>query len=120
MKKRILVVDDEYAVRELLQTTFNLIGFEVVLARDGREALFYLNNNQFDLIVTDIGMPEMTGDKMIAQIKQYIPIVVISGGWHDQEAAKKIKMQDGRVKAFLPKPFSLVELINVIKNILGS
>ena len=60
-KERILVVDDEASVREMVSKIVNLIGHEAVTTGSGKEALEILKNEPFSIMITDIRMPEMDG-----------------------------------------------------------
>ena len=77
-----------------------------------------LQQEKFDLVITDIGMPQLRGDKMIAQYRGNVPIIVISGGEDDQRSARKLLADDKRVKSFIPKPIDLFKFLNEVKNII--
>jgi DNA-binding NtrC family response regulator len=68
--KKILVVDDEVAIRNLLFDFLSRKGFEVSLAQDGRESLGQLKRRVFDLVITDIDMPKMDGITMMKWMKK--------------------------------------------------
>jgi CheY-like chemotaxis protein len=102
---RILVVDDEEAVRELLRDLLESEGFRVHLAPDGREALSLFEANQFDGIFTDVGMPGMSGWELAHAIRQRnetIPIAVITG-WGS--AVGSDEQKEARVDWVITKPF---------------
>ncbi len=118
MKKRILVVDDYREIREILKDILEMDGYEVEVAEDGGIGLRLLQQEKFDLVITDIGMPQLRGDKMIAQYRGNVPIIVISGGEDDQRSARKLLADDKRVKSFIPKPIDLFKFLNEVKNII--
>ena len=102
---KILVVDDEEAVRELLRDLLESEGFRVYLATGSREALSLFEVNQFDGIFTDVGMPGMSGWELAHAIRQRnetIPIAVITG-WG--EAVGSDEQKEARVDWVITKPF---------------
>jgi len=102
---KILVVDDEEAVRELLRDLLESEGFRVYLAPGSREALGLFEVNQFDGIFTDVGMPGMSGWELAHAIRQRnetIPIAVITG-WG--EAVGSNEQKEARVDWVVTKPF---------------
>lgn len=102
---KILVVDDEEAVRELLRDLLESEGFRVYLAPGSREALSLFEANQFDGIFTDVGMPGMSGWELAHAIRQRnetIPIAVITG-WG--EAVGSDEQREARVDWVITKPF---------------
>jgi CheY-like chemotaxis protein len=102
---KILVVDDEEAVRELLRDLLESEGFRVYLAPGSREALSLFEVNQFDGIFTDVGMPGMSGWELAHAIRQRnetIPIAVITG-WG--EAVGSDEQKEARVDWVVTKPF---------------
>jgi signal transduction histidine kinase/ActR/RegA family two-component response regulator len=102
---KILVVDDEEAVRELLRDLLESEGFRVYLAPGSREALSLFEVNQFDGIFTDVGMPGMSGWELAHAIRERndtIPIAVITG-WG--EAVGSDEQKEARVDWVITKPF---------------
>lgn len=75
MKVKILVVDDEPGIREMLQRHFRFLGFEVDTAENGKIALEHLERERFDVVISDIMMPEMTGPEMLRKIRGEYPMV---------------------------------------------
>jgi CheY-like chemotaxis protein len=81
-KQRILVVDDEPYLRELLSRVLNQAGYEVCLARNGLEALLELRKGLPDLIISDLRMPRMSGFELLSIVRRRfpdIPVLVLSG-----------------------------------------
>ena len=102
---RLLVVDDEEAVRELLRDLLESEGCKVFLAPGSREALGLFETHQFDGIFTDIGMPGMSGWELAHAIRQKnetIPIAVVTG-WG--EAVGSDEQKQARVDWVITKPF---------------
>jgi CheY-like chemotaxis protein len=102
---KILVVDDEEAVRELLRDLLESEGCRVYLAPGGREALNLFGAQQFDGVFTDVGMPGMSGWELahaIRESNETIPIAVITG-WG--EAVGSDDQREARVNWVVTKPF---------------
>ncbi|VAW19253.1 hypothetical protein MNBD_BACTEROID05-103 [hydrothermal vent metagenome] len=81
-KPRILVVDDEEDIRALLVRKFKFLGYEVVEAENGKVALEKMNECRFEVVISDISMPEMTGIELLEKIKKEYPMthfIVMTG-----------------------------------------
>lgn len=116
-KLRVLFVDDETAIRDIMKNELPRMGHEVVLCEDGTAALHALEKQTFDAAIVDLRMPGLSGWDVIEHIKKVSPEteVVISTGHGDLEAA----IQALRYGAydFLPKPCKLFEISAVLKRI---
>ena len=80
-KNRILVVDDDHAMRLALSESLESCGYDIVAAENGREALELFKKGKFDLVVTDMKMPGMTGIEVLRGVKKLspeIPVVLIT------------------------------------------
>jgi CheY-like chemotaxis protein len=118
--KRILVVDDESAVRNVIVQIITRTGHEVDAAADGFDALKKLSLVRYDLVITDVVMPEMDGIRLIAHIREIYPrmkIIAISGGGGTPEQAPgwlENAYQAGAAKTLLKpfKPDTLVAMTN--------
>jgi len=112
--KKILIVDDEEDVREVIFDFLQGRGFDVLTAKDGQEALSILKNNKFDIIVTDMKMPLMRGDrfiqeaKMIPELKAKIILMTGGGEWEIENQA--IALADFH----LHKPFEFKAFLDLI------
>jgi signal transduction histidine kinase/ActR/RegA family two-component response regulator len=114
---KVLVVDDEPAVRELLGEILNSEGYEVTLAENGSTALAAFERNVFKAVFTDIGMPGMSGWELARAIRerdQEIPISVITG-WG--EAVGSDEQKKAKVDWVLAKPFSLERIGEILLEI---
>jgi CheY-like chemotaxis protein len=113
--KKILVVDDEESIREVMNMGLDKLGYPCTLAKHGKEALEILDREEFPLIITDLKMPEMGGIELCMHIKERNPETVIyafSGNFTEVEFYKLEKMGfDG----LLCKPFKFERLERVIK-----
>ena len=123
MSHRILVVDDSAMTRRVIHKTLALAGLEIGEfheARDGAEALELLNKHVVDLIFTDLNMPNMAGDELLARIRENaswdnVRVVVISTEGSQTRLAA-IKSQGAA--AILRKPFTPEQVKSVIEQIL--
>lgn len=107
---RVLVVDDERPIRRFLQTSLTAHGFAVFEAASGREALGAMINDRPDLIILDLGLPDMDGVEVTRQLREWtqLPIIILSV--RDQEKIK-IAALDAGADDYLTKPFGIGELL---------
>ena len=115
--KRILLADDEPAVRETMKLLLGLDAHTVVEAVNGREALNLFTKESFDLVITDYAMPVMKGDELASGIKRLSPsqpILMITG------SANNDAFVVNPVDALLNKPFTLTELRESIAGVLAA
>ncbi|MEW6734778.1 MAG: ATP-binding protein, partial [Acidobacteriota bacterium] len=115
---RILIVDDEEDVRDLLADILSSFGHEVVIAESGVDALEVLATNRFQLVVTDLGMPEMSGSELAERAKALYPglPVILCTGWG--EAMDKTQIKDGIIDLIISKPFDLEQIYSALAQIL--
>lgn len=106
----ILVVDDEIQIQRLLKTTFEVRGYKVTLAATGREALEAITALHPDLVLLDLGLPELDGIEVTRRIRAWssVPIIVLSV--RDQEQDKIQALNEG-ADDYVTKPFGTGELI---------
>ena len=107
---KLLVVDDEMNILELLFFNFQKEGFEVDTAADGESALLLYTKNKYDLIVLDRMLPGMDGCEILKKIRQTnkdIPVIMLTA---KSEEADKLKGFDLGADDYLTKPFSMMEL----------
>ncbi len=119
--KKILVVDDEPYLREILIENFELEGFEVKSACNGIEALEIIPNFRPHIVLTDIRMPDCDGielfKRMIKQISPPIPVIFMSGYAGSNELEKL--RTDKSFAGFYDKPLVIDNIIIKIKQLLG-
>jgi signal transduction histidine kinase/ActR/RegA family two-component response regulator len=114
---RILVVDDEDYVRELLSDILHLDGCVVSLAADGHEALSLFDGQEFDAVLTDVGLPGMSGWELARYIREqdeHIPLAVITG-WGDAVSAEE--QIAAKADWVIPKPFSVERITSLVQEI---
>ena len=116
-KVKILIVDDEKNIREVIREYAALEGYEVMEADSGSKALELLNTNKFDLMILDIMMPIMDGFTLLNSIpkEKKIPTIILSA--RDDEV-DKLEGFDRGIDDYLCKPFSPRELMARVKAIL--
>jgi DNA-binding response OmpR family regulator len=119
---KILLVEDINGVRSPLRTVLSLAGHSVVEAEDGRIGLERASEQQFDLVVTDIVMPNLDGSEVILSLKRNgagTPVLAISGGgaWADTVGALALARESA--DAVLAKPFSRSALLTAVDLLLG-
>ena len=120
--KRILVIDDDIQVRQVLREILERAGYDVVDAPDGKEGIRLYRDNPTDLIITDIIMPEKEGIETILELKRDFPdvkIIAISGGGHcNPEGYLEAATKFGVAHTFT-KPLDRKELLEAIQGLLG-
>lgn len=118
-RPRILVVDDEEAVRDLLAKTLTMADYEVDTASDGPSALECLKSTDYDLLITDLKMPGMDGLSVIREARRQstvLPVIVITGYSTEASAIEAINLG---VSGYLTKPFRLPRILSVTARALG-
>lgn len=118
---RVLVADDDPAIRDTLKRGLAANGYEVRVAADGIEALEMLEHEDFDIVVSDINMPSMDGIELLIQVVEERPaikVIAMSGGGI---FPKRELLTDARMLGavdILEKPFDLRELLRCIEDTL--
>jgi CheY-like chemotaxis protein len=119
----VLLVEDEDMVRTVAASMLQRLGFQVVSAADGREALrrFRENPQSFRCLVTDLTMTGMGGWQTVEALRQMAPDlpVVLTSGFDESEAMRQRSASPGPAPAFLHKPFSKVELGRALARVLS-
>jgi EAL domain-containing protein (putative c-di-GMP-specific phosphodiesterase class I)/CheY-like chemotaxis protein len=114
-KGRILLVDDEVLILRGYTRALRALGYDVEGASDGRAALRMLAEAQFDVIVSDITMPEMNGLQLLRAVREHdldVPVVLMTGGPSLQSAMQAVEYGAFR---YLAKPFELSNLVEIIE-----
>jgi len=115
---RILVVDDERAVRESLRRALQLEGYEVELAEDGADALAKLNGGAPDAVILDVLMPTIDGLEVCRRIRREgnsVPVLMLTAR---AEVESRVAGLDAGADDYLPKPFALEELLARLRALL--
>ena len=119
MNFTILIIDDEKNIREGLSAALELEGYSVRLAADGREGLALIERGDIDLVITDLRMPGISGEEVLARVRGEspgIPVIVLTG--HGSIDTAVDAMRNGAYD-FLTKPLSLDRLTLIVKRALA-
>ena len=117
---RILVVDDDEAIRKLHAAMLTLEGYEVEMAEDGADALEQLADGHFDLVITDRQMPVLDGERLVLALRSSgirIPVVMVSGSLAFSPLCAEVARE---ISASLSKPIRLAEVIAAVSTALKS
>lgn len=118
-RPRVLVVDDEASIRDLLAKTLALAEYDVDLAPDGRTGLERLRILPYDLLITDLKMPGVDGLAVIREarrLKPDIPVIIITGFSTEASAIEAVNLG---VSGYLTKPFRVPRVLAVAAKALG-
>ncbi len=109
-KNLILVVEDDPAIRNLMATTLKANDYRFITAENGANAIMQASSSQPDIVLLDLGLPDMDGVEIIRNIRSWsqMPIIVISARSEDSD---KIEALDAGADDYLTKPFSVEELL---------
>ncbi|MCA9917124.1 MAG: response regulator [Anaerolineales bacterium] len=121
MKCSVLVVDDEFEIRQLLTTMLTMMGYKSFMAQDGLDALEKIPEYQPDILILDVMMPRMDGLTLCRQLRgaaetAALPIIMLSGKAHQEAIQEGLNAGANR---YLVKPTGLEELTRNITEILG-
>lgn len=111
---KILVIDDEVEIRKLLKVGLTAHGYVFLEAASGKDGLYQTAVTRPDVIILDMGLPDLEGPEVIKQIREWskIPIIILSVRGHDQD---KVNALDVGADDYLTKPFSMTELLARIR-----
>lgn len=118
MPRRILVVDDDRVIQELVRVNLELEGYEVATAGDGEEALRRFEAFQPALVLLDIMMPKLDGWAVARRLRGRAPVVLLSA--RADADAEHAGADDGDVAAYVAKPFDPESLLDLIGKLLAS
>ncbi len=118
-RPRVLVVDDEASIRDLLSKTLALAEYDVDLAPDGRTALDRLRITPYDLVITDLKMPGVDGLTVIREARRLradLPVIIITGFSTEASAIEAVNLG---VSGYLTKPFRVPRVLATAAKALG-
>jgi excisionase family DNA binding protein len=118
-RPRVLVVDDEASIRDLLAKTLALAEYDVDVAPDGRTALERMRMYSYDLLIADLKMPGMDGLTVIREAKRYkadLPVIIITGFSTESSAIEAVNLG---VAGYLTKPFRVPQVLAAAAKALG-
>lgn len=119
--RRVLAVDDSASIREVVMMTLKMAGFDGEQAKDGAEALELAKKSQFDLVLTDVNMPNMDGIELIKALRalpeyRTTPILTLTT---EKEITKRHEGRSAGATGWIVKPFLPDKLIQTLNNVLG-
>ena len=119
--KTIMTVDDSASVRMMVNFTLSELGFEIVEAINGKDALSKLERKPVHMLITDVNMPELDGISLVRKIREipsyrFIPIIVLTT--ESQEEKRKEGKHAGAT-GWIVKPFKPDQLIEVVRKVLA-
>lgn len=120
MRKRILIIDDETDIVEILRARLEAEGYEVSCASDGHEALGKIPAEKPDLILLDVMMPKLNGYQLCRELKKReetkgIPVIMLTARTQESD---KFWGRDCGADAYLTKPYKPEELLDKIRSLL--
>jgi two-component system chemotaxis response regulator CheY len=121
MPKRVLVVEDDAHVRELVSIILRREGFEVVESTNGKDALIKLNGSNVDVLVTDLNMPEMGGLELVRKLRnrtgsELTPVIMMTSENH--ESMRK-KVENAGINKWILKPCIRRDLKKAVRKLMA-
>jgi len=117
--RQILTVDDSASVRQMVSFTLRKAGYEVTEAVDGRDALGKIGQGKFDLIITDLNMPNVDGIQLITGVRKmagcsFVPILMLTT---ESQPEKKDAGRKAGATGWIVKPFNAEQLVAVVQKL---
>jgi two-component system KDP operon response regulator KdpE len=114
---RVLVIDDESQIRKFLEISLRSQGYAVAESATGRDGLESLATRGADLVVLDLGLPDMDGQEVLRELREWsrVPVIVLSVRASEQE---KVRALDGGANDYVTKPFGIQELMARVRGLL--
>jgi two-component system chemotaxis response regulator CheY len=117
--RKILTVDDSSSIRQMVSFTLQKAGYEVAEAVDGKDGIAKAGGGKFDLIITDLNMPNVDGIQLIASVRKlpgysYVPILMLST---ESQAEKKDAGRKAGATGWIVKPFNSDQLVAVVQKL---
>jgi two-component system KDP operon response regulator KdpE len=114
IREKILVIEDEKSISHFISAILNTNGYEALQARSGSEAMSMISSHCPDLIILDLGLPDMDGMDILRQLREWssLPVVVVSARTHEKD---KVLALDLGADDYLTKPFGTAELLTRVR-----
>jgi two-component system chemotaxis response regulator CheY len=117
--KKLLTVDDSASIRQMVSFTLTKAGYELAEAVDGKDGLEKASRQHFDLIITDLNMPNMDGIQMMAAVRKlpgygFTPILMLTT---ESQAEKKDAGRKAGATGWIVKPFNAEQLVTVVQKL---
>lgn len=117
---RVLVVEDEEAVRDYVSRVLTMHGHTVLVANDGAQAVELMNDHHFDLLLSDIAMPMMDGISLALKVRAtrpHVPIILMTGFANERQRAHNLSLL---IEGLLSKPFTMDQLLGAVNKALAN
>lgn len=110
IKEKVLIIEDEKSIAQFIAAVLGGQGYETIQARTGKEALSMLSSHCPDVVILDLGLPDLDGMDVLRQLRSWssLPVVVVSARSHERD---KVAALDAGADDYLTKPFDMDELI---------
>lgn len=117
IRSKILIVEDEYRIANFMSAVLSANSYDIVTASTGREALSMISSHCPDLVILDLGLPDMDGLDIIRTVREWslLPIIVVSARMHERD---KVEALDAGADDYITKPFGTSELMARIRTAL--
>ena len=114
IKDKVLIVEDEQSISNFISTILSANGYDTIIVRSGEEALTMISSHCPDLVVLDLGLPDMDGIEVLKSVRKWsnLPVVVVSARQHESD---KVEALDCGADDYLVKPFGTAELLARIR-----
>lgn len=116
---RILVIDDELQIQKILRIALEANGFEVVAATKGSEGVAKCAVDRPDLVILDLGLPDLDGKDVVVRIREWSPVPILILSVRGAEA-QKVAVLDAGANDYVVKPFGMAELLARVRALLRS
>jgi len=117
IRSKILIVEDEQRIANFMSAVLTANGYDIISARNGRESCSMISSHCPDLVILDLGLPDMDGIDIIRSVRSWsnLPIVVVSARMHERD---KVEALDAGADDYITKPFGTGELLARIRTAL--
>jgi len=117
----IMTVDDTASMRQMISFTLGSVGYEVIQAVDGAEALKLAQDRKVDLVIADVNMPNMDGITLVKSLRaldtyKFTPILMLTT---ESQTGKRDQGKSAGATGWIVKPFNPEQLVNVVRKVLG-
>lgn len=114
IKDRVLVIEDERSIEHMIETVLEANGYEVITASSGQEALSLTTSHCPDLVLLDLGLPDMDGMEILRSVREWstMPVLVVSARTEEKD---KVAALDAGADDYITKPFGTAELLARIR-----
>ena len=114
IKDKVLIVEDEHSISNFISAILSANGYDTIIVRSGEEALTMISSHCPDLVVLDLGLPDMDGIEVLKSVRKWssLPVVVVSARQHEND---KVEALDCGADDYLVKPFGTAELLARIR-----